>query len=69
MRVINKVTVELTTEEHRTLLDAQRVWQVISDEFDDNGVDITHLTDAMDEALCALLTACEQGIELRSDNE
>lgn len=32
MRVINKVTVELTTEEHRTLLDAQRLWQVISDE-------------------------------------
>lgn len=56
--------IELSTEEHRILLDAQKVWQEIESYFDDMGADICYITDAMDTKLSDLLDACENGIML-----
>ena len=56
--------IDLTKDEHKTLLDAQKIWQGIDCEFDDNGFDICHITDTLDEKLCELLNACENGIGL-----
>lgn len=69
MKVINKVNVELSTEEHRTLLDAQKIWQNIGMAFDDNDVDIDYITDVLDKELSDLLDACDNGICLEERDE
>lgn len=64
MRLIRTMKIDLTKDEHKTLLDAQKIWQNIDCEFDDNGFDISHITDILDEKLRALLNTCENGIRL-----
>lgn len=64
MKVNHNVKIGLTVEEHKTLLDAQKIWQQIDCEFDDNGVDIQYITDVLDKELSDLLDACEKGVTL-----
>lgn len=64
MRLIRTMKIDLTKDEHKTLIDAQKIWQNIEYELDDNGFDICHITDTLDEKLRELLNVCENGIRL-----
>lgn len=62
MRAINNVKIDLSNEEHRRLLDAQKVWQSIYSMFDENGIDVAYITDVLDKELSDLLDACQYGV-------
>lgn len=64
MRVINNVKIDLSNEEHRRLLDAQKIWQSIYSMFDENGIDVAYITDVLDKELSDLLDACQYGVIL-----
>lgn len=67
MRAINNVKIDLSNEEHRRLLDAQKVWQSIYSMFDENGIDVAYITDVLDKELSDLLDACQYGVRLELD--
>lgn len=62
MKGRRKAMVELSTDEIRTLLDAQKIWKGISCIFDDMGCDIDNIVDALDGGLEELLNICEDGV-------
>lgn len=64
MVVTTNVKIELSLDEHHTLLNAQKVWQEIYEKFDENGVDVGYITDCLDKELSDLLDACENGVGL-----
>lgn len=64
MVVTTNVKIELSLDEHHTLLNAQKLWQEIYEKFDENGVDVGYITYALDDGLCDLLNACEKGVGL-----
>lgn len=67
MRVINNVKIDLSNEEHRRLLDAQKIWQSIYSMFDENGIDVAYITDVLDKELSDLLDACQYGVILEME--
>lgn len=72
MKVVNKVTVELTSDEYETLITAKQIFHEISDTLDENYAcddETGRYFDMINEAYESILNLIENGVEVTNGED